>query len=235
MSKRIVELEPPAPARVVPPRGMSRELRVALFAAVVVVITTSATTFYLTRPKHDPTPRLDSPIEEVAKFVAGQQFAKLPFERQRLFMTMLEERKEELDRAYRDRKLDAREYRKGLEYAWFGEQLPRMEKYASLTSEEQAAYIDQRLDKKDGKGGKKKKEDGDADASGGGGSTVNAIADAAASDGLVEVRRDEQTEKDIPRTWPPEWREKWKKYREALKDRREEREEEREAAGQPGT
>jgi hypothetical protein len=211
---------------------MTRELRTAVIvAAVVVLVTTTATTWYLARPKTDPTPRLDAPIEEVAKYVAGEHFAKLPFERQRLFMTMLDERKDELDRAYRDRKLDSREYRKGLEYAWFGEQLPRMEKYHGLPSEEQAAYIDQRLDKKDGKGGKKKKEDGEA----GVGSTADALAESAPADGLVEVKRDEQTEKDIPKTWPPEWREKWKKYREALKDRREEREEEKEAGGQSGT
>jgi hypothetical protein len=203
--------------------GISRELRIAMIvAAVVVLVTTTATTYYLSRPKSDPTPRIDAPIEEVAKYVAGDQFPKLPFDRQRLFMTMLDERKDDLDRAYRDGKLDAREYRKGLEYAWFGEQLPRMEKYHSLPPEQQAAYIDQRLDKKDGKGKNKKKDDAD-------GTAGDAAPTAAGpADGSPEVKRDEQTEKDIPKTWPQEWRDKWKKYREALKDRREEREEEAE-------
>ena len=197
----------------------------ALIAVIVVVLVTSATGFYLFSRSRDPAPRLDAPIEEVAKFVSDEAFKKLPFERQRRYMEVLDDREEELDKAYQDEKLNAAQYKRGLELGWFGKQIPRAEKYAGLSPQEQAAYIDQRLDKKEDKDRKKGKGDGDED-----GETVTstAPADGSASSGLTPVKRDEQSEKDIPRAWPPEWRDKWKKYREALKERREEREEARE-------
>ena len=209
------------------PRNTARDVRTATLAAVIVVLlVTGATGLYLFYRTSDSAPRLDAPIEEVARFVSDPRFKSLPFERQRRYMEVLDDREDELDQAYRDEKLNATEYRRGLELAWFGKELPRMEKYASLAPAEQAAYIDERVDKKEEKDRKKEKNRGD----GGGKSDQSAVA--APSPGPIPGKRDEQSEKDIPRSWPTEWREKWKKYREALKDRREDREEQRESAQQ---
>ena len=201
----------------IPPKSEVRTA--AILAGVIVVVVASATIYYLANRRQkpiDPTPRLNAPVEEIAKFVSTREFIKLPFESQRRIMEVLDDREAELDRAYLDKKLVAHEYRRALEYGWFGKQIPRMEKYHSLRSAEQVTYIDERLDKKEDKGRKDKKGGG-----GGGG-------DADSTSSEIDVKRDEDTEKDIPKSWPPEWREKWKKYREALKDRREEREIQRE-------
>jgi hypothetical protein len=217
-----------------PAHQANRELRkIALIAAAIILIATCATAYYFSR-RTDNTPRLDAPVEQIARFVSDPEFAKLPFERQRRFMEVLDDREDELDDAYRAGKLGPRQYQRALEFGWFGKQLPRMEKYASLTTpQEQAVYVNERLDKKDGKDRKKKKGGGGGNDDGPK-SVVNASADEDASPGgnPTDVKRDEQSEKDIPRTWPPEWREKWKTYRTALKERRDQREEERDQAQQ---
>jgi len=207
----------------IPPKSEVRQA--AILAGVIVVVVASATIYYLVNHRHqapaDSTPRLNAPVEEIARFVSKREFLKSPFETQWRIMEVLDDRKDELDRAYLDGKLVAHEYQRAIEYAWFGKQLPRMEKYHSLAAAEQAAYIDERLDKKDDKDRKGKKGDGGGGGGGGGGKSTSAD---------IDVKRDEQSEKDIPKSWPTEWRDKWKKYREALKDRREEREERREDA-----
>jgi hypothetical protein len=209
------------PSVQIPPRSEVRSA--AILAGVIVLVVATATTYYLVehRPTAvDPTPRLDAPVDEIAKFVSNPEFLKLPFETQRRIMEVLDDREDDLDRAYLDGKLAAYEYQRAIEYGWFGKQLPRMEKYHSLGPAEQAAYIDERLDKKDDKDRNGKKGDG---KDGGGGKSASAD---------IDVKRDEQSEKDIPKSWPPEWRDKWKKYRQALKERREEREEQRQDAAQ---
>jgi hypothetical protein len=220
------------------PRLSGDERTVIVVSAIVVLFVGCALAVYFRVGRSPATaalqgPRVDDGIPAIAAFVASPQFPKLPFERQRLYMELLDARSAELDKAYAESKIPASAYRRAIEYAWFGKQLPRMDKYLSLPPDQQDAYIEQRLDKKDGKGRKKPGGGGGGDTKGigtGNSEATLAVARTDASIASIDITRDEQSEKDIPKTWPEEWRRKWKEYRGALKDRKLEREEEAEEA-----
>jgi hypothetical protein len=198
---------------------LTSEGRTAIgIAAAVVVIVAGGIALYFSN-RVDPVPRLDAPVEHIARFVGGPEFAKLPFERQKVYMEALDNREDELDQAYRDAKLIAPDYKRALEYAWFGKHLPRMEKFLALPAHERPEYIEERLDKKEEKDRKKKGPKPAAE---------QVSLSGASPLPPIDVERDEQAEKDIPRTWPDDWRKKWKQYRDALKERRNAREEARE-------
>jgi hypothetical protein len=228
----------PAAPRKASVSRLTREAKIALTVAAVVVTATIATiAYYFHTPTPPaavtvPPPRVDDSIQAVAAYVAAEPFAKLPFDRQRRYMEVLDDREAELKRAFADGQLDATTYRRALEYAWFGKQLPRMEKFLSLPEVERPAYIAGRLDKKDK--GKKKNRDGET----GGAAAVTAAASTSSATSAAapeKITRDEDTEKDIPKAWPAEWQDKWKQYRAAMKeqrDAREESEEDAEAAAQ---
>ena len=101
------------------------------------------------------TPRLNDNAVVLAKFLASARFEQLPFEQQRQFYKVLDDRDEELDQAWRDRRLTESQYRAGLEAAWLGKHLNRVEKYFALPpGQGRVEYIDKLLDKRDRKNAK---------------------------------------------------------------------------------
>jgi hypothetical protein len=103
----------------------------------------------------DNTPRLNENAVVLAKFVASSRFEALPFEQQRQFYKVLDDRDQELDQAYRDTRVKEPEYRAGLEAAWLGKHLNRVEKYFALPlGQGRIDYVNKLLDKRERKNAK---------------------------------------------------------------------------------
>jgi len=97
-------------------------------------------------------PRLNENAVVLGKFVGSARFEQLPFEQQRQFYKVLDDRDQELDQAFRDRRLTESDYRAGLEAAWLGKHLNRVEKYFALPpGQGRTDYIDKLLAKRDRK------------------------------------------------------------------------------------
>jgi hypothetical protein len=111
-------------------------------------------------------PRLNENAVVLAKFVRSGRFDALPFEQQRQFYKVLDDREDELDQAFADRRLNESEYRAGLEAAWLGKHINRVEKYFALPpGQGRVNYITKLLDKKERKrAAAAGKEDDDIDA-----------------------------------------------------------------------
>jgi hypothetical protein len=101
----------------------------------------------------------------LAKFVSSKDFERLPFEKQRLYYKVLDDRGNELDDAFKQGRVTEGEYRNALEAAWLGKHLNHVEKYFSLApGSARANYIDQLVTKKvkkDAKNGKDENVDPD--------------------------------------------------------------------------
>src|SRR5438034_878322 len=73
-------------------------------------------------------PRLNENTVVLTKFVRSRQFDALPFDKQRQFYKVLDDRGQELDQAYTDHRLTEAEYRAGLEAGWLGKHIKHVEK-----------------------------------------------------------------------------------------------------------
>ena len=134
-------------------------------------------------------PRLNENSVVLTKFIRSSGFDDLPYEKQRQFYKVLDDRKDEIDQLYKDRRLSEAEYRTALEAAWLGKHINRVEKYFALPpGNGRDAYIDKLLDKK-----AKKDSDDEGDEPG------KIKADETAAELKVEA-------------WPPAVREQWKLF-----------------------
>src|SRR5687768_1269924 len=157
---------------------------IALVAAAVLVF-------------NDDVPRLNENAVVLAKFVHAGRFHELPFEQQRQFYKVLDDRDDELDQAFADRRLTESEYRSGLEAAWLGKHLNRVEKYFALPpGQGRVNYITKLLDKKE----RKKPE---------------AAGDIDADETVAEMRVEK---------WPPAVRSQWELFHDAYRKERKARE-----------
>jgi hypothetical protein len=105
----------------------------------------------------DDTPRLNDNAVVLTKFIGSRQFEELPFDQQRQFYKVLDDRDEELDHAYASKRLTESEYRTGLEAAWLGKHINRVEKYYSLPpGQARTSYVAKLLEKKERKKAKAK-------------------------------------------------------------------------------
>src|SRR3954463_911748 len=66
----------------------------------------------------DEMPRLNENAVVLTKFIRTGKFEQLPFDQQRQFYKVLDDRDAELDQAYHDKRLSESEYRTALEAAW---------------------------------------------------------------------------------------------------------------------
>jgi hypothetical protein len=148
-------------------------------------------------------PRVNAPIANIARYVDAPGFNKLPFDRQSLYMKVLDDRREELKTAFRNKTLAEGEYRASMEYAWFGRQLPRMEKYAELHD---TALRTEYVEKLARKAVADKKA-----------AAAKPAETAKSADAEELPKRMESTEKTFPLTWPAEVQTQWTEYRKALK------------------
>ena len=154
----------------------------------------------------DDMPRLNENVVVLAKFVGSARFDKLPFEQQRQFYKVLDDRDQELDQAFRDRRLTESQYRAGLEAAWLGKHLNRVEKYFALPpGQGRTDYVNKLLAKRDRKNAK--------------------AADAA------DIDADETAAELKVEKWPSATRSQWELFHTAYRKQRKARED----AQQPQT
>jgi hypothetical protein len=92
-------------------------------------------------------PRLNEPTPVLAKFVASTAFERMPYEKQRLYYQILDDRGNEIAQAYRDKHLSEAEYRSALDAAWLGKHINRVEKYMAKSPMARSQYIDELLKK----------------------------------------------------------------------------------------
>jgi hypothetical protein len=143
--------------------------------------------------KPDDIPRLNDNAVVLTKFIDSKSFERLPFEQQRQYYKVLDDRDAELDQAYAAKRLTEPEYRVGLEAAWLGKHINRVEKYFSLPpGEKRTSYITRLLDKKQRKKIKPKHNSDGIDA------------DETAAELRVEH-------------WPPAVRKQWETFHEAYR------------------
>jgi hypothetical protein len=174
------------PAPVVPSKakGDRRRMWIGIAAAVVVV---GLLVWALVALVGGGEPRLNENSVVLTKFVRSRDFEQLPYEKQRQFYKVLDDREDEIDQLFAGKRLSESEYRAALEAGWLGKHINRVEKYYALPpGKARDDYIDKLLDKKE-----KKK---DASKSGG-----NIKADETAAEMKVEA-------------WPPAVREQWKTF-----------------------
>jgi hypothetical protein len=110
----------PSPQPTAPPRSYRRIVIagacvIALILCVVVIAAISGPSM----------PRLNENAVVLTKFLTSGRFDKLPFDEQRQYYKVLDDRDEELDHAYATSRLNESEYRVGLEAAWLGKHINR--------------------------------------------------------------------------------------------------------------
>ena len=145
----------------------------------------------------DDTPRLNESPVVLTKFIQSKRFTQLPFEQQRQFYKVLDDKDADLEQAYSAHKLTESEYRAGLEAAWLGKHINRVEKYFSLPPGIQRTnYLTKLVDKKERKLAKPKSNTGEK-------IDVN------------ETAAEMKVEK-----WPPSVKTQWDNFHDAYREQR---------------
>ncbi len=138
---------PAKPATPPPPRSRRRIVIaaacvVALVLCVIVIAAMSGASI----------PRLNENAVVLTKFLTSGRFEQLPFDQQRQFYKVLDDRDAEIDQAYASKRLSESEYRAGLEAAWLGKHINRVEKYFALPpGQARTTYLNKLVDKKERK------------------------------------------------------------------------------------
>lgn len=196
--------------------------RTPIFIVVAVLI--GVVTFIGWFRESDSVPRLNADTVTIANFVASDAYLKMPFDKQALFMKVLEDREDngELKRAFSSGRLSEASYRAAIQEAWLGEQLKRAEKYAVLApGPNRTRFIVDLLDRK-----QKQPKPESGKASGGSGADDD-------RDDVDLVKRDPSATQLRVQSWPAPVRTQFEAYRQAYDDARQAREEA--AKPQPAT
>jgi len=174
------------PSAVAPQKKKNWAMWIGAASLVVVV----AVIWLIVVMMRDDMPRLNESAVVLTKFIVTKRFEQLPFEQQRQFYKVLDDRDAELDQDYASNKLNESEYRAGLEAAWLGKQINRTEKYYALApGAARTTYVSRLVDKKEKKKSKEKKDPSKIE--------------------VDEVAAELKVEK-----WPPSIRAQWESYHE---------------------
>jgi hypothetical protein len=180
-----------------------------MWIAIAVAVLLIAGVWFIAR---DSTPRLNGPTVEIAKFVGTSGFKSLPFEQQRQYLQIVDDREDEIRSLYNENKLKESELRTALQWGWLGKQLGRVQKYFSLPPGQQRVdYIEKLVDKKE-----KPKKPG---------------SNSTPAD---KIKRDESTEDQLVASLPPDVRSQWEIMNKAYREARAAREK-KTAATKPAT
>jgi hypothetical protein len=199
---------PNAPKKKAP---MNPKVLIGLGVGAVVLIGAIVTAVIVTRPPKEPPLNADS--VDIIRFAGTEQFNDLPFERQYIFMKLIDDREKQLKDRYEEGQIEAPELRLTKELAWFGKQLDRMNKYhAKQNAQQKQAYIDELIRKAEAKDAEDEKSEKEKSAT-----PRNDTKERKSGD----VPRDQLTEEIRPLTWPKDVQAKWNAYRTALRDRKE--------------
>lgn len=174
-------------------------------AGVVVAGFAIAVVAWQVRP--DGAPRLNSDTATIAAFVATEEYAKLPFDRQQAYMKTLEDRddNDELEKVFMLQKLSESQYRAAIQEAWLGQQLKRSEGYMALPAgPARIKYINSLLDKKVKKDQTRKR-------------SIKSQEEEAAD----SIKRDATATKLRIESWPAPVREQYETFRKAYEEQKE--------------
>lgn len=196
-----------APAAVKQTSPLQRSLVIGVSVGIVVI---GAIAAMLWSKNSDAIPRLNADTVTLAKFASTDLYAKLPFDKQRLYMKVLEDRDDnnELKKAFAAGRLSESEYRTALQEAWLGQQLKRSERFTSLPPAARAMYIADLVNKKAKDKAKENKSSGSS----------------SKRDPADEVKRDDTMEQMRIASWPTEVRMQWEEYRRVYEDQKNARE-----------
>jgi len=172
----------PAPGSALAARNR-RRIWIGLAAAIILL---GAAIWILTSMLSNGEPRLNDNSVVLTKFVNSKAFDALPFEKQRQFYKVLDDRNDEIDQLYSAGRLTEQEYRTALEAGWLGKHINHVEKYFALPpGRGRDEYIDKLLDKK---------------------------ARKAPSGKAGAIKPDETAAEMKVDAWPPAVREQWKTF-----------------------
>jgi hypothetical protein len=158
---------------------------------------------FIWRPWSPRPPRLNEDPAVIAKFAASN-IQKVPFEQQRQYMELLDEKDKRVEEAYEQGQLSDQEFRRALQLAWYGEHLKKMDSFYAKPPTLRLMYLDKQVEKKRKKKLKNKGEKPD---------------DQAALKADANDRDDSTEEADVQRL-PPDVRQRWTDYRAAFAARK---------------
>ena len=199
--------QPVAPAAAGPATGLAaqltrRNLIIGGSAAAVLVLLIG---LFAWKPWSATGPRLNSDPGVIAKYAASSSLRRLPFEQQRQYMEVLDEKDKAVEQAYDEGRLTDQEFRRALQLAWYGEHLKKMDKFFSKPPTMRLAYLDSQVDKKIRK--KKKNKGGPK-------------PDDSSALTSEEIDRDDSTEAEDIKSWPGDVQQRWNEYRSAYASRK---------------
>jgi len=172
----------PAPKRA--PRGVWLTAGATLVVAVFAVIA-------LNWHPAGPNPKGD--VIAVVKYVSSSRFEDLTEKQKRPYMDALRFNIEKVNNAHKAGTIDDKQFKLANQYAWMARQLEHMDEYFALRpGKAREAYLDSRIDKKLGAGGK-----------------IN-------TEGSV---KDDEFMQQWSQNWPRERQDRFEEYREAMKAR----------------
>jgi hypothetical protein len=181
------------------------------YAAIGVVLL-GAAIWLIAASRGEDVPRLNDNAVVLTKFIDSKRFQQLPFEQQRQYYKVMDDRDQELDQAFTAKKLTESEYRAGLEAAWLGKHINRVEKYFALApGSSRMNYIAKLLEKKEKKKSKSAKS-------------------TAAAPGADEINADETAAEIKVERWPAAVRTQWTTFHDAYRAARKAQEKARDAA-----
>ena len=149
-------------------------------------------------------PRLNEDPAVIARYSAAH-IQGLPFDHQRQFMELLDEKDKRVEEAYEQGQLSDQEFRRALQLAWYGEHLKKMDNFFSKPPSLRLMYLDKQVEKKRKKKLKNKDEP---------------KPDDKAPLKADEIDRDDSTEEADIKRWPPDVRQRWTEYRAAFAARK---------------
>jgi hypothetical protein len=202
-----------SPAKPITVSTLPKRSRRTTWVAIVVCVVVLASIWLVIRIRAIDEPRLNADTASIARFVHGSGFNALPFDKQRQFYKVLDDRGKELDEDFKTGRIPEIEYRSAIEGAWLGKHINQVEKYFSLPpGQERTNYIDQLVTKKlKPKDGKKVASDKDA----------------------IDIKADETAAEMRVESWPLAAREQWKQFHTAYRNEKKSRE--KASAGPSGT
>jgi hypothetical protein len=185
----------PAPSSSPPTNAPGRRRRiVAIGVACVLALVLGIVVIAAVRG--ESVPRLNENAVVLTKFLTSGRFDQLPFEQQRQFYKVLDDRDAELDQAYTSKRLTESEYRAALEAAWLGKHINRIEKYFALPpGQARTTYLNKLVDKKERKKTKS----------------------PSAAKGPDEIDADETAAELKVEKWPDPIRTQWKTFHDAYR------------------
>lgn len=129
-----------------------RKRMIVIASAVVALLVIGLSIYFWKGRTHTmDEPPYNADTIDLVKFIASKRYEALPFERQRVWMRVIEKREDkgDLKDLYRKKLITSTEYRTALGEAWLGKKLNRVENYNETVGiQQKMAFLKEVYDKK---------------------------------------------------------------------------------------